>query len=178
MLYRLENGYKSPSRQNFGASALSGVGCCRPNYVMIQFMLLISRQGKLRMKKWFVPCPENDQFRQIKEISSLVLSRGPKVCNFLEWRDSKICYKRYASLFFLACVEATDNELDLIFNFHKPHYVLDEIVIAGEIQESSKRAVLHSIADQDKMVQQEENAKPSASGKAWDMMKAPTGFRS
>mmetsp|Transcript_89967 Transcript_89967/g.142168 ORF Transcript_89967/g.142168 Transcript_89967/m.142168 type:complete len:160 (+) Transcript_89967:89-568(+) len=151
---------------------------------MIQFVLLVSRQGKCRLKKWYVPCLERDQFRAIKEVSSLVLSRGPKVCNFLEWRDSKIVYKRYASLFFIACIEPEDNELlaletihhfvecldryfgnvcelDLIFNFHKPHYILDEILISGELQESSKRAVLQRIGEQDQMVQQEEQARSS-----------------
>ncbi|CAK0887266.1 unnamed protein product, partial [Prorocentrum cordatum] len=96
------------------------------------------------------------------------------VCNFLEWRDYKLCYKRYASLFFIACIENTDNELvaletvhhfvecldryfgnvcelDLIFNFHKAYYILDEIIIAGELQESSKRAVLQHISEQDAM---------------------------
>ncbi|CAE8618880.1 unnamed protein product, partial [Polarella glacialis] len=63
---------------------------------MIQFILLISRQGKTRLKKWFVPSMERDQFRTIKEVSSLILSRSPKVCNFLEWRDYKLVYKRYA----------------------------------------------------------------------------------
>merc|ERR1719379_168599 len=149
---------------------------------MIQFMLLISRQGKTRMKKWYVPLAERDQFKAIKEVSQLVLSRGPKVCNFLEWRDYKLCYKRYASLFFIACIEPTDNELmaletvhhfvecldryfgnvcelDLIFNFHKAYYMLDEILISGELQESSKRAVLHAMSDQDAMMQEGEQAK-------------------
>lgn len=33
-------------------------------------------------------------------------------------------------------------ELDLIFNFQKAYAVLDELIIAGEIQESSKKTVL------------------------------------
>lgn len=33
-------------------------------------------------------------------------------------------------------------ELDLIFNFHKAYYILDELIIAGEHQESSKKAIL------------------------------------
>mmetsp|Transcript_88890 Transcript_88890/g.250831 ORF Transcript_88890/g.250831 Transcript_88890/m.250831 type:complete len:153 (-) Transcript_88890:204-662(-) len=150
---------------------------------MIQYMLLISRQGKTRLKKWFVPCLERDQFRTIKEVSHLVLNRPPKACNFLEWRDYKICYKRYASLFFITCIEAGDNELlaleaihhfvecldryfgnvcelDLIFNFHKAYYILDEIVISGELQETSKRAVLHHIAEQDVMMQEGDQKKP------------------
>ena len=67
----------------------------------------------------------------------------------------KIVYKRYASLYFVAGVEPTDNELlsleiihqfvevldryfgnvcelDLIFNFHKAYYILDELLISGE----------------------------------------------
>ena len=41
-----------------------------------------------------------------------MLSRAPKMCNFIEWKaDKKIVYKRYASLFFICCVDSTDNEL-------------------------------------------------------------------
>lgn len=166
---------------------------------MINFILLISRQGKTRLKKWFVPCPERDQFRTIKEVSSLILNRSPKVCNFLEWRDYKLCYKRYASLFFIACIEQNDNELlalemvhhfvecldryfgnvcelDLIFNFHKAYYILDEILISGELQESSKRAVLHHISEQDAMMQENEHghrgqraAAAVATATAWEV---------
>ncbi|XP_074562370.1 uncharacterized protein LOC141818844, partial [Curcuma longa] len=39
-------------------------------------------------------------------------------------------------------------ELDLIFNFHKAYYILDEIFIAGELQESSKKTVARLIAAQ------------------------------
>ena len=31
--------------------------------------------------------------------------RKPKMCNFLEWKDLKIVYKRYASLFFLFAID-------------------------------------------------------------------------
>ncbi|GFH17859.1 AP complex subunit sigma, partial [Haematococcus lacustris] len=47
-------------------------------------------------------------------------------------------------------------ELDLIFNFHKAYYILDELLIAGELQEPSKKAVAKAISDQDQLV---ENAK-------------------
>ena len=71
-------------------------------------------------------------------------------------------YRRYAGLFFSICVDLTDNELvylesihlfveildhffhnvcelDLVFNFHKVYLILDEFVLAGELQETSKR---------------------------------------
>merc|ERR1712160_13913 len=43
-------------------------------------------------------------------------------------------------------------ELDLIFNFHKAYYILDELMIAGELQETSKKAILDSIQQQDAVV--------------------------
>ena len=83
------------------------------------------------------------------------------MCNFIEWQDKKVIYKRYASLFFVACVDKNDNELivleqihlfvevldryfgnvcelDIIFNFHKAYYILDELFIGGHLQETSK----------------------------------------
>lgn len=65
-------------------------------------------------------------------------------------------YKRYASLYFVTIVDKEENELmilelihyvvevldkyfnnvcelDLIFNFHKVYYILDEILMAGHI---------------------------------------------
>ncbi|KAF2314598.1 hypothetical protein GH714_027858 [Hevea brasiliensis] len=51
-------------------------------------------------------------------------------------------------------------ELDLIFNFHKAYYILDELLIAGELQESSKKTVARLIAAQDSLV---ETAKEQAS---------------
>nr|GEX16288.1 reverse transcriptase [Tanacetum cinerariifolium] len=39
-------------------------------------------------------------------------------------------------------------ELDLIFNFHKAYYILDEVLIAGELQESSKKTVARLVAAQ------------------------------
>jgi len=40
-------------------------------------------------------------------------------------------------------------ELDIIFNFQKAYYILDELLLAGELQESSKKNVLKSIGQQD-----------------------------
>jgi AP-1 complex subunit sigma 1/2 len=51
-------------------------------------------------------------------------------------------------------------ELDLIFNFHKAYYILDEVLIAGELQESSKKSVARVIAAQDTLI---DNAKEQAS---------------
>jgi Clathrin adaptor complex small chain len=40
-------------------------------------------------------------------------------------------------------------ELDIIFNFEKAYFMLDELLLGGEVQESSKKNVLKAIAAQD-----------------------------
>ncbi len=83
-------------------------------------------------------------------------------------------YRRYASLFFIAGCASTDNELitleivhryveqmdkyygnvcelDIIFNFQKAYFILDELLLAGEMQESSKKNVLRCISQQDSL---------------------------
>ena len=79
------------------------------------------------------------------------------MCNFIEWRDKKIIYRRYASLYFAFVIGTGENELlsleiihrfvetldmyfgnvcelDLIFNFHKAYHILDELIIGGFLQ--------------------------------------------
>ncbi|EER14293.1 clathrin coat assembly protein ap19, putative [Perkinsus marinus ATCC 50983] len=136
---------------------------------MIHFILLVSRQGKVRLMRWYVPTTVQDQQRDAKEVSNLVLKRGQKLCNIVEWREQKIVYRRYASLYFVCSIDRDDNELialetihlyvetldryfgnvcelDVIFNFHKAQYILDEVLVAGELQESSKRALSELVA--------------------------------
>merc|ERR1719438_274833 len=116
--------------------------------------------------------------RTTRELITMILSRKPKMCSFLEYRDQKIVYKRYASLFFCVAIDTSDNELltleiihryvelldkyfgsvcelDIIFNYEKAYFMLDELLIGGEIQETSKKNVLKAIAAQD-LLQDEE----------------------
>jgi len=60
----------------------------------MQFMLLFSRQGKLRLQKWYVPLSDVQKKKISREVIQMVLARKPKMCSFLEWRDLKIVYKR------------------------------------------------------------------------------------
>ncbi|XP_055621954.1 AP-1 complex subunit sigma-2 isoform X4 [Toxorhynchites rutilus septentrionalis] len=145
---------------------------------MMQFMLLFSRQGKLRLQKWYVAHPDKVKKKITRELITTILSRKPKMCSFLEWKDCKIVYKRYASLYFCCAIEQNDNELltleiihryvelldkyfgsvcelDIIFNFEKAYFILDELLVGGEIQETSKKNVLKAIAAQD-VLQEEE----------------------
>ena len=58
-------------------------------------------------------------------------------------------------------VEALDKyfknvcELDLIYNFHKAYMVLDEIILAGELQETSKKTILKYVQQHDLLMEEE-----------------------
>ena len=105
----------------------------------------------------------------------MVIGRSSKLTHFLEWRDYKIVFKRYASLYFVACIEKEDNELivldiihhfvevldryfgnvcelDLIFNFHQAYFILEEMIVGGHIIESSKKQILKLIANNDQLM--------------------------
>lgn len=59
---------------------------------MLDFLLLVSRTGKLRLSKYYQDVPERDILQ--REVSALVLNRPARMCNFLECRGHKIVYKR------------------------------------------------------------------------------------
>ena len=89
---------------------------------------------------------------------------------------SLVTYRHYATLFFIIIststesplalidliqvyVEALDKlfenvcELDLVFNFYKVYAILDEVFLAGEIEETSKQVVLTRLEHLDKLEQ-------------------------
>ncbi|PVU97832.1 hypothetical protein BB561_000301 [Smittium simulii] len=46
-------------------------------------------------------------------------------------------------------------ELDLIFNFQKAYFILNELIMSGELQESSKKVILRVTLQQDEIEQLE-----------------------
>ncbi|KAM3130238.1 AP-2 complex subunit sigma [Paramecium bursaria] len=91
-----------------------------------------------------------------------------QLSNFEQFRNYKIIYKRYAGLFFAICVDVNDNELtslelihlyvevldkyfgnvcelDIVFNFNKAYGILDEMIIGGEVMETSKQVVINAV---------------------------------
>lgn len=145
---------------------------------MIHFILLFSRQGKIRLQKWYEAYSDKEKKKISREMTSTILARKPKMSNFLEWKNMQIVYKRYASLFFAFAISKEDNELmaleiihryvevldmyfgsvcelDIIFNFEKAYFILDELIMAGEVQDTSKKAVLKQIEFADSYQEEE-----------------------
>merc|ERR1712037_204845 len=91
-------------------------------------------------------------------------------CSFVEYRQYRVVYRRYASLYFIVgtdtesdmnelailefiqtLVETLDKyfenvcELDIMFNLEKAHIILDEMVLDGCIIDTNKPACLNPL---------------------------------
>ena len=55
-----------------------------------------------------------------------MLARKPRSCNFIEYKDMKIVFKRYASLFFVAGIDNDENELLVLEVIHRYVETLDK----------------------------------------------------
>ncbi|KFO20138.1 AP-1 complex subunit sigma-3, partial [Fukomys damarensis] len=200
----------------------------------IQFILLFSRQGKLRLQKWYTTVPDKERKKITREIIQIILSRGYRTSSFIDWKELKLVYKSIipqlvgrkdileislqrifiklhgkkqrctqqrtlmegvttrhlgtlpllgptfeldpvsvgGTLEGRAKVENQDNELltleivhryvelldkyfgnvcelDIIFNFEKAYFILDEFIIGGEVQETSKKTAVKAIEESD-----------------------------
>ncbi|TVY42132.1 AP-2 complex subunit sigma [Lachnellula occidentalis] len=168
---------RHPQRQFLQASFIANM--------VLSFILIQNRQGKTRLAKWYAPYNDEEKIKlkgevrprlfPLSQVHRLVAPRDQKYqSNFVEFRQNKIVYRRYAGLFFCACVDANDNELafleaihffvevldsffgnvcelDLVFNFYKVYAILDEVFLAGEIEETSKQVVLTRLEHLDKL---------------------------
>ncbi|KAJ9126673.1 hypothetical protein QFC24_001703 [Naganishia onofrii] len=127
---------------------------------MIKFILVQNRQGKTRLSKWYMPYDDDEKVRyslmgshfgllDIRELSQpichqvrlrgevhrLVAPRDQKYqSNFVELTSRS--YNNKDAFFQNVC------ELDLVFSFYKVYAILDEVFLAGEIEETSKNVVL------------------------------------
>ncbi|CAB5191873.1 unnamed protein product [Rhizophagus irregularis] len=117
---------------------------------MILYLFIFSRHGKMRLKKWFQYFTDKEKTTITTDLTTIILSRKRSMCNVLEYGEHKVIYKRYAKVIH-RYVQILDEffgnvcELDIIYNFDKAYYALDELFMAGELQEPNKKAVIRHI---------------------------------
>eukprot|EP01083_Nonionella_stella_P076261 207734_1 len=144
----------------------------------IKFVLMVNKQGQTRLAQYYTTAHMTIQEREVleNEVIRKCLARGENQCSFVEHRMYKLIYRRYASLFFIVGVanDGNDNELailefihclvetldkyfknvcelDIMFNIEKAHFILDEMVMNGEIVETNKSNILSPVLLLDKM---------------------------
>lgn len=59
----------------------------------------------------------------------------------------QVITEQQALIFFFFYLQVC--ELDIIFNFEKAYFILDEFLMGGEIQDTSKKSVLKAIEQSD-----------------------------
>ena len=136
---------------------------------MIKFVLMVNKQGQTRLSEYYDWLDLEERKALESEVIRKCLSRNELQCSFMEYRNYRVIYRRYASLFFIvgvdsdeenelailefihALVETLDKyfenvcELDIMFNLEKAHFILDEMVMNGYIIETNKTNVLKPI---------------------------------
>ncbi|CEM05376.1 unnamed protein product [Vitrella brassicaformis CCMP3155] len=136
---------------------------------MIKFILLVNKQGQTRLSQYYDYLSIPERVALEGELIRKCLSRTELQCSFMEYRQYKVIYRRYASLYFIVgvdsegenelsilefihtLVETLDKyfenvcELDIMFNLEKAHFILDEMVVNGCILETNKTNILGSI---------------------------------
>lgn len=127
--------------------------------------------GKVRISKWYSTIAQKERQNIIREVTRMVLRRPNNHCQFVEWRDNKIVYTRYSSLYFLFAVDADDNEIfildliqffvealdqffgnaceiDIVFSFYYVYMLLDEMILGGEVFEINVKNTIDSLVHQ------------------------------
>lgn len=124
---------------------------------MIKFLLMVNKQGQTRLAKYYNEMTVKERTTLEGELVRKCLSRNETLCSFIEYRGYKVIYRRYASLYFIMgldleeenemaylefihnLVETMDKyfenvcELDIMYNIEKAHYILDEMIMNGQI---------------------------------------------
>ena len=152
---------------------------------MIRYALLFSKQSKIRLSKYYVLTNQKARKRIERDVMNAIIPRPAKSCNVVEYKDVKLVKKKCGSLYFCLAVDRDANELvtlemiqhyveildkyfgnvcelDLVFNFHKAHYVLDEVFIAGHLQETSKKLVARLVGEHDALVERVKLGAPAS----------------
>eukprot|EP00891_Asterochloris_glomerata_P004141 jgi/Astpho2/4141/Aster-01282 len=158
----------------------------------VKFVLLVNKQGQTRLAKYTDQSMTVEERRALEgEIVRRCLARAekqvpvadqdiqqhqqqtdhqslPLQCSFIEHRNYKVIYRRYASLFFLVGVDGEENELailemihclvetldryfsnvcelDLMFNLEMAHFIVDEMLMNGCLVETNKQNVLQPV---------------------------------
>ena len=140
----------------------------------IKFVLMVNKQGQTRIAQYYEHKVVSERAADEAEIIRKCLARNANQCSFMEYRNFKLVYRRYASLYFIVGCEADENELailefihmtvetfdqyfegvcelDIMFNIEKAHSILDEIVANGEIVESNRTRILAPVKVIDKV---------------------------
>lgn len=96
----------------------------------INFLLIVNKQGLVRVAKYFKWYNSEEKMSMEGELSRRCLSRNPGHCSFFHHmvgkklgpltnnKDYKVVFRKYASLYFILSVDPEENELSILEIIH------------------------------------------------------------
>lgn len=142
---------------------------------MIRCVMVMNTQGKPRLVKFYEYMPVHKQQELIRSVFGVLCTRAENVSNFVEadsifGEDTRLVYKHFATLYFVFVFDSSENELamldliqvfvetldkcfrnvcelDIVFNFSKMHTVLNEIILGGQVLETSSVEVMKAVEE-------------------------------
>ncbi|KAL6560802.1 hypothetical protein OROGR_004361 [Orobanche gracilis] len=142
---------------------------------MIRGVIIMNDQGKPRLIKFYQFQPAEKQHELVRSIYRILCSRAENVSNFVKvdslfGPDVRLVYKTFATLYFVFIFDNAENELamldlmqvfvetldkcfgnvcelDITFNFKKVHTILDEIILGGQVLETSSFEVVKAVEE-------------------------------
>ncbi|KAE8587537.1 hypothetical protein XENTR_v10022014 [Xenopus tropicalis] len=141
---------------------------------MIKFFLIVNKQGQTRLSRYYERMEVQRRTLLESDVIKLCLSRSKDQCSFIEYKDFKLVYRQYASLFIVVGIDESENEmavfelihnfvevldkyfsrvseLDIMFNLDKVHIILDEMLLNGSAVETNKTRILAPLLVLDKV---------------------------
>lgn len=85
---------------------------------MIRFFLLQNKGGKTRLSKYYQPCSDEEKIKIEHDVHKLCLQRDTSYASFVEYKNFKLVYRRYAGLYFVFAIDVVDNELLYLESIH------------------------------------------------------------
>eukprot|EP01129_Flabellula_baltica_P009679 TRINITY_DN3993_c0_g1_i3.p1 TRINITY_DN3993_c0_g1~~TRINITY_DN3993_c0_g1_i3.p1 ORF type:complete len:160 (+),score=22.59 TRINITY_DN3993_c0_g1_i3:66-545(+) len=133
----------------------------------IHFVLVINKQSKIRLAKYYSTYTPIERKILGNKVVANVIGRKRAYANVVHIDQYNCVYRRYANLYFVLGMDDDDNELlaleiihryvlmldkvfervsetDLIYGFEESYRVLDELLLGGEVQETSLKVGLKS----------------------------------
>ncbi|GAB2231836.1 hypothetical protein Drorol1_Dr00010852 [Drosera rotundifolia] len=146
---------------------------------MIRAVMVMNTQGKPRITRFYHYQPPEKQQELIRTVYSVLSNRLDNVSNFANASsifgpDCQLVYKHYATLYFVFVYDSAENELamldliqvfvetldkcfknvcelDVVYNYSKIHTILDEIIFAGQVLETSSTEIMRAVEEISKL---------------------------
>ena len=116
---------------------------------MFRYLLIVNKQGQTRFSQYYVPMDLSEHTALEAELVRRCLSRPLTYCSFVDFRDHRAVYRRYASLFFILGIDSEENELAAHELIHQILLTIDAVFgSVCELDIMTKNDVVHVILDE------------------------------